>query len=108
MSAPSLPSSVPLARPPSRVTSFAQEDQGTGTRKSEGDAVADAATAFEVKGPRMEGTGRKRRLSQHTYTLCFLRLISSFYCNFLGLIRIIFNPILYAWRLFLATTTHII
>ena len=104
----SLPPFLCPTRPPARVTSFAQEDQGTGTRKSEGDAVADAATAFEVKGPRMEGTGRKRRLSQHTYTLCFLRLISSFYCNFLGLIRIIFNPILYAWRLFLATTTHII
>ena len=102
------PSLLCPPRSPSRVTSFAQEDQGTGTRKSEGDAVADAATAFEVKGPRMEGTGRKRRLFQHTYTFCFLRLIASFYCNFLGLIRIIFNPIPYAWRLFLATTTHII
>ena len=107
---PSLPLSRSLARHPALpllLRRIKEQEEG-GTRKSEGDAVADAATAFEVKGPRMEGTGRKRRLSQHTYTLCFLRLISSFYCNFLGLIRIIFNPILYAWRLFLATTTHII
>ena len=50
-----LPPFLCPARSPARVTSFAQEDQGTGgrregTRKSEGDAVADAATAFRGEG----------------------------------------------------------